>query len=95
MRAVSKKTIHGVLTLCDTRCIDNGMSHLKPIYDVWSGNAEALAADIGEQGVTVRQWRNRGSIPSRYWPKIIEAAAAKGVALEWHQFVAPEQGAAA
>lgn len=66
------------------------MSHLKPIYDVWDGNAEALASDIGEQGVTVRQWRNRGNIPPRYWPKIIAAAAAKGSALEWHQFVAPE-----
>ncbi len=68
------------------------MSHLKPIYDVWDGNAEALAADIGEQGVTVRQWRNRGNIPARYWPKIIRAAAAKGTDLEWEQFVAPSAG---
>lgn len=66
------------------------MSHLKPIYDVWDGNAEALAADIGEQGVTVRQWRNRGNIPPRYWAKIIKAAADKGQSLELHQFVAPE-----
>ena len=71
------------------------MSHLKPIYDVWQGNAEAMASDIDEQGVTVRQWRNRGNIPSRYWPKIIKAASLKGQLLEWRQFVAPEKDAAA
>ena len=67
------------------------MSHLKPIYDVWSGNAEALAADIGETGVKVRQWRNRGNIPPQYWQKIIVAAAAKGIPLQWTDFVAPER----
>ena len=40
----------------------------------------------------MRQWRNRGNIPARYWPKIIKAAATKGVALEWEQFVAPSKG---
>lgn len=69
------------------------MTYLKPIYDVWDGNAEALAADIGEQGVTVRQWRNRNSIPARYWPKIIQAASMKGKLLEWQQFVVPEKAA--
>jgi len=33
------------------------VSHLKPIYAVWEDNAEAMASDIGELGVTVRQWR--------------------------------------
>lgn len=65
------------------------MSHLKPIYDVWEGNAEAMATDISESGVTVRQWRNRGNIPPQYWPKIIAAAAERGKALEWLQFVPP------
>lgn len=51
------------------------------------------AQEILENRVTVRQWRNRGNIPPRYWPKIIEAAAEKGAVIEWHQFVAPEQGA--
>jgi hypothetical protein len=66
------------------------MSHLKPIYAVWQDNAEAMASDIGELGVTVRQWRNRGNIPSQYWPKIIEAASRKGTRLEWPQFFPPE-----
>lgn len=65
------------------------MSHLAPIYEAWENNAEAMAADIDESGVTVRQWRNRGNIPPQYWQKIIDAAAVKGVALEWRQFVKP------
>jgi hypothetical protein len=69
------------------------MSHLTPIYDVWDGNAEALASDIEEQGVTVRQWRNRGNIPSPYWPRIIAAAEKKGAKLEWTQFVPPRSPA--
>ena len=70
------------------------MSHLAPIYAIWENNAEALATEIGELGVTVRQWRNRGSIPPQYWPKIIDAAHRKGRKVEWQQFV-PSQGAAA
>jgi hypothetical protein len=67
------------------------MSHLKPIYAVWDDNAEALASDIGELGVTVRQWRNRGNIPPEYWNRIISAAARKGSSLELHQFLPPAQ----
>lgn len=70
------------------------MAHLTSIYDVWGGNAEALAADIGQNGVTVRQWRNRRNIPPAYWPKIIEAAAAKGVEIAWTDFLSDEQRAA-
>lgn len=69
------------------------MSHLNPIYAVWDNNAEALAADIGELGVTVRQWRNRGLIPLKYWSKIIDAAAAKGHTLDPRQFVPPSEPA--
>jgi hypothetical protein len=61
--------------------------HLQPIYAIWDGNAEALASDIDELGVTVRQWRNRGDIPSRAWPKIIRAAAAKGATLRLESFL--------
>jgi hypothetical protein len=66
------------------------MSHLKPIYAAWADNAEAMASDIGESGVTVRQWRNRENIPPAYWQKIIDAAAARGATLEWKQFVKPK-----
>ncbi|MEP2103065.1 MAG: hypothetical protein ABJP02_05030 [Parasphingorhabdus sp.] len=65
------------------------MSHLKPIYAVWNHNAEAMAADIGQSGGTVRQWRNRESIPSDYWPAIIEAARKLGKTVHWKQFSRP------
>jgi hypothetical protein len=71
------------------------MSHLAPIYAAWDGNAEAMAADIEEAGVTVRQWRNRGSIPPRYWSKIIAAAERRGQTLELEQFVPPAAAEAA
>jgi hypothetical protein len=65
------------------------MSHLAQIYEPWDGNAEAMAKDIAEEGVTVRQWRNRGNIPPQYWRKIIDAAEAKGVTLTLEQFIPP------
>lgn len=67
------------------------MSHLTKIYAAWDGNAEAMATDIGETGVTVRQWRNRDSIHSDHWPKIIKAAWEKrGQCLRFEDFVSPE-----
>lgn len=66
------------------------MSHLASVYAVWDNNAEAMATDIGEQGVTVRQWRNRNNIPPQYWPKIISAAAKREKLLKWTDFLDPE-----
>ncbi|MGE8143078.1 carph-isopro domain-containing protein [Novosphingobium sp. NPDC080210] len=71
------------------------MSHLIPIYAVWNDNAEAMASDIGELGVTVRQWRNRGNIPAKYWPRIIDAAAARGTELNLSQFLPSSEPQAA
>lgn len=66
-------------------------NHLAKIFDAWDGNAEAMATDIEELGVTVRQWRNRGDIPSRAWPKIIKAAAElRGRELRLEDFLRPE-----
>lgn len=62
------------------------MANIEIIYSAWNGNAEDMAADIGQQGVTVRQWRNRDSIPPEHWPIIIEKAAAKGVLLTVEDF---------
>lgn len=50
--------------MVNTECISAGMSHLDPIYAAWDHNAEAMASDIGEPGVKVRQWRNRRNIPA-------------------------------
>src|SRR3546814_12305423 len=65
------------------------MSHLTPIFAVWDHNAEAMAAAIGEPGVKVRQWRNRGNIPSRYWPRIIAEAKKKRAKPDMSQFIPP------
>lgn len=66
------------------------MSHLKPVYAIWDHNAEAMASDIGEPGVKVRQWRNRGNIPPAYWQRIIDAAwRCKRKRLDLSQFIPP------
>lgn len=63
------------------------MSDLTSIYAVWGHNAELMAADIGELGVTVRQWRNRGNIPPAYWRKIIAAARRRGAKIALSAFL--------
>jgi hypothetical protein len=62
------------------------MANMERIYSAWGGNAEDMASDLGEKGVTVRQWRNRNSIPPERWPLIIEKSAAKGVLLAVDDF---------
>lgn len=62
------------------------MASIEKIYQVWGGNAEAMAADVGEVGITVRQWRNRKSIPPRAWAIIIEKAAERGSPLSVSDF---------
>jgi len=71
------------------------MSQVAPIYAPWGGNAEAMAADIGEKPVTVRQWRNRGSIPPQYWRKIVAAASARGAVLSLDDLAATAEQVAA
>lgn len=71
------------------------MPNISNIYDPWGGNAEAMAADIGVPGVTARQWRNRRSIPPRYWQAIISAAERRGHRLAIEAFVAITTEAAA
>ncbi len=53
-----------------------------------------MASEIGELPVTVNQWRHRGAIPPRYWPKIIAAAVARGRALSADDLLAAHVPAA-
>lgn len=46
-----------------------------------------MARAIEELPVTVNQWRNRGSIPPKYWPKIIKKAAEIGHVLTLADFM--------
>lgn len=54
------------------------MDTFREVIDAFS-TAEALALDIGEKGGTVRQWRNRDSIPAKAWGRIANAALDRGV----------------
>lgn len=45
-----------------------------------------MAKDIGQLGVTVRQWRNRKSIPVEHWAAIIQKAADRGHKLTVEDF---------
>lgn len=85
-KGLEKNTLRGVLRF-SIRCVLYAlMANIELIYSAWNRNAEAMAADLEEEGVTVRQWRNRGSIPPRAWAKIIEKASAKGVRLTLDDF---------
>lgn len=53
------------------------MNTFKEILKRWP-SAQALATDIGEPYLTVRQWIVRDRIPSRVWPKVVAAADARG-----------------
>jgi hypothetical protein len=68
----------------DTGCIVRiVMSQTRTFTDViglWP-SAEALARELNELGVTVRQWRNRESIPAAHWHRIAVLAREKGHAL--------------
>lgn len=66
------------------------MSQIDRIYAPWDGNAEAMAADIGEKAVTVRQWRRRGNIPAKYWPRIISSAQQRGSPIDLQDFLPTE-----
>jgi len=41
----------------------------------------AFARDAGCSPTLVRQWRHRNSVPARYWPRIVEGAARRGIVL--------------
>jgi hypothetical protein len=52
------------------------MSRIENFRDVvalW-GSPEAMASAIGVKVEAVRKWRQRDSIPSEYWLRIVESA---------------------
>jgi len=52
---------------------------MRQVIDKWP-SAEALGRDLGVSGLVVRQWRARGSIPARYWRRLVRAAEKRGIA---------------
>lgn len=63
------------------------MAELATVFAPWSANAAEMARDLGENETTVRNWRQRGSVPARHWPNIIKAAAARGHVLAAADFL--------
>lgn len=53
------------------------MQTFREVMDLWPDTA-TLASDVGAPPYRVRKWRERDSIPSPEWRKLIEAAEAKG-----------------
>lgn len=47
------------------------------IFSIWPTVAD-MARDLGENPVTVRAWRQRGSIPAKHDLAIIECARERG-----------------
>ena len=41
----------------------------------------AFARDAGCTPTLVRQWRHRDFVPAQYWPRIVDGAARRGIAL--------------
>lgn len=73
------------------------MQTFASIINRWETPAQ-LAEDIGEEVGTVRQWRNRDTLPDRVWKKTVEAAQTRGfegVTLEVLADIAANQARAA
>ncbi|HEV8389531.1 MAG TPA: hypothetical protein VGQ35_06800 [Dongiaceae bacterium] len=41
----------------------------------------SFARDAGCSPTLVRQWRHRDFVPAHYWPRIVEGAGRRGIAL--------------
>ncbi|MCW2248267.1 hypothetical protein M2352_003901 [Azospirillum fermentarium] len=51
------------------------------------GGQTVLSAAIDVPQSTIAWWKKRGSIPPKYWPAIIAAAAERGVILTGDDFL--------
>ena len=56
------------------------MRSFADVIRLWP-SAEQLADDLRIKGVTVRQWRNRNSIPAEHWIRLIEVARARALSV--------------
>ena len=54
------------------------MIAIETLISKWP-SATALASDINVKDVTVRAWKQRGSIPIRYWQPIAKAAQKRAI----------------
>jgi hypothetical protein len=62
----------------------------RSVAEIVSGlGVSALARAFGHENLsTVSSWKSRGNIPVEYWPKLIEHAAMRGIALSGDELIA-------
>lgn len=48
---------------------------------------QALADDIGKKLIVVHRWYQRCSIPSKYDARLLDAASARNIALNWRELM--------
>ena len=71
------------------------MNSHKKIIENWPSDKEVqpyhqLAIDLGENPDTVRKWRERNSIPTRVWQKLLDVAEDKEVSLSFGDLIKTE-----
>ncbi len=54
------------------------------IIDKWP-SIQVLADEIKQDPTKVRQWRNRESIPAKFWVDIVSLAQARDIAITYKQ----------
>jgi hypothetical protein len=52
------------------------------------GGSAAVARGLGRRAGTVRQWRNRNSVPPVHWSRLVAYARARGEAGVTHEILA-------
>jgi len=53
------------------------MKTLGDLFDCWDSDAK-LANDTGLPRERVKKWRQRGQIPNKHWPRVLDALKRKG-----------------
>ena len=54
------------------------MQTFKEIIRLWP-SCEALGADVGASGNTVRKWLFRDSVPGTHWASLVKSASERGI----------------
>lgn len=71
------------------------METVSDLITALGGNAAVSRVLDHKHASTVSEWRRRGSIPVEHWPRLVEAAAERGIRLTYEQLVTMHVGARA
>jgi hypothetical protein len=56
------------------------------IIDRWPSRAE-MAKDVGRPVIVVHRWWQRSSIPAKYDTRLLDAASARNIPLNWRELM--------